>query len=131
MLDPDRQLDRAARMALILERDGPECVWCRRSVDVGLVAATTEHIVPRIKGGPSWIENEVAACRRCNGERGHRTPGEWIDECERRGWDPNVDAVVRALESLRAAIEVRGGQRRARQYVATQLRRLRPRTTPA
>jgi hypothetical protein len=64
------------------------------------VAATTEHLVPRIKGGPSWLENEVAACRRCNGGRGHRPPGAWIDECTGRGWDPNVDAVVRALESL-------------------------------
>jgi hypothetical protein len=128
MLDPGLQLDRAARMALILERDGAECVWCRRPVDVGLVAATTDHVVPRIKGGPSWIENEVAACRRCNGERGHRTPGEWVDECERRGWEPNVAAVVGALESLLAAIEVRGGQRRARAYATTQLRRLRPLT---
>lgn len=118
-------------MAEILRRDGAECVWCRRPVDVGLVAATTEHLVPRIKGGPSWIENEVAACRRCNGERGHRTPGEWIDDCERRGWRPNRDAVVRTLESLQVAIAERGGQRRARPYVATQLRRLRPRIARA
>jgi hypothetical protein len=126
----DRQLDRRERMAAILERDGADCVWCRRPVDVGLVAATTEHLVPRIKGGPSWIENEVAACRRCNGERGHRTPGEWIEECERRGWHPNRDAVVGALEALRLAIAARGGQRRARPYVVTQLRRLRPRIAP-
>lgn len=122
---PDRQLSRRERMALILRRDGAECVWCRRPLEVGLVAATTEHLVPRIKGGPSWIENELAACRRCNGERGHRTPGEWFDECERRGWVPNREVIVRALESLDAAIVARGGQRRARPYVASQLRRLR------
>ena len=83
-----------------------------------------EHLVPRIKGGPSWIENELAACRRCNGERGHRTPGEWFDECERRGWNPNRDVIVRALRSLSEAIVERGGQRRARPYIASQLRRL-------
>ena len=120
-----RELNRRDRMALILERDGAHCVWCRRPLGVGLVRATTEHLVPRIKGGPSWIENELAACRRCNGERGHRTPGEWFDECVRRGWDPDRQAIVRALESLAAAIEQRGGQRRARPYVASQLRRLR------
>ena len=49
-------------MALILERDGKACVWCRRPLEVGFVEATTEHVVPRLKGGPSWIENEVAAC---------------------------------------------------------------------
>lgn len=117
-------LPRRERLRLVLERDGAACVWCRRPVDTGLVRATTEHVVPRIKGGPSWLENEVAACARCNRERGHRTPADWIDECVRRGWDPDVDAVVHALRSLQAAIVVRGGQRRARPYVAAQLRRL-------
>jgi hypothetical protein len=70
------------------------------------------------------VENELAACPRCNGERGHRTPGEWIDECERRGWHPNRAVVIRALHALRAAIEDRGGQRRARPYIASQLRRI-------
>ena len=119
-----RQLNRRERMALILERDGAECVWCRRALEVGLVGATTEHLVPRIKGGPSWIENELAACRRCNGERGHRTPGDWFDECDRRGWNPNLAVIVEALRRLDAAIAHRGGQRRARPYVASQLRRL-------
>ena len=83
--------------------------------------------MPRIKGGPSWIENEVAACRRCNGRRGHRTPAEWIDECEGLGWEPDVAVVIAALERLERAIGRRGGQRRARPYVASQLRRLRNR----
>jgi len=109
---------------MVLERDGAECVWCRRPLEVGLVGATTEHVVPKIKGGPSWIENEVAACRRCNGQRGHRTPAEWIDECEGRGWEPNRTVIVAALASLRAAIAERGGKRRARPYVESQLRRL-------
>ena len=124
---PDDHLPRAARLARILERDGARCVWCGRAVGEGLVAATTEHVVPRIKGGPSWIENEVAACRRCNGRRGHRTPADWLDECEALGWEPNPAAIVAALERLDAAIERRGGQRRARPYLASQLRRLRNR----
>ena len=118
-------MNRRQRMELILDRDGNRCVWCRRTLEVGLVAATTEHLVPRIKGGPSWLENEVAACRRCNGERGHRTLGEWLDECERRGWQPERDVIIRTLQSLQAAIARRGGQRRARPYIESQLRRLR------
>ena len=118
------QLNRRQRLAIVLERDGAACVWCGRPLEVGLVVATTEHLVPRIKGGPSWIENELAACRRCNGERGHRTPGEWFDECQRRGWNPNREVIVRALRSLSDAIVERGGQRRARPYIASQLRRL-------
>ena len=111
-------------MARILERDGRHCVWCRRKLEVGYVHATTEHVVPRLKGGPSWIENEVAACARCNNERRHMTPGEWIEECERRGWQPDRAAIVRVLSSLEDAIERNGGQRRARPYVRSQLRRL-------
>ncbi|MCB0992111.1 MAG: HNH endonuclease [Acidimicrobiales bacterium] len=120
------QPNRRERMELILDRDGAACVWCRRPLEVGLVVATTEHLVPRIKGGPSWIENELAACKRCNGQRGHRTPADWIEECRERGWEPDVDAVVGALLALQDAIAARGGQRRARPYIASQLRRLAP-----
>ena len=111
-------------MALILERDGDTCVWCGRRFE-RLVRPTTEHLVPRLKGGPSWLENEVAACRRCNGERGHLSLGEWAEECERRGWPVDRRRLIRTLESLVAAIGERGGQRRARPWLAAQLRRLR------
>ena len=107
-----------------MERDGATCVWCGRQIDTDLVGATTEHVVPRIKGGPSWIENEVVACHRCNGERGHASPAQWVQECERRGWAVNKLAVQRSLASLEKAIVSRGGQRRARVYVASQLRRV-------
>jgi len=118
-----RELNRRQRLERIMERDGAQCVWCGRDLG-GLVEATTEHMVPRIKGGPSWIENEVAACRRCNGQRGHLTPAEWLDECERRGWSVRRELVLATLEGLRAAIAQRGGQRRARPYIDSQIRRI-------
>lgn len=116
-------LDRATRLRAAARRDGNRCVWCGREC-TGLVRATTDHLVPKVKGGPSWLENEVVACRRCNGERGHRSPGDWFTECERRGWEPDLDAVLGALRDLDTAIAQRGGQRRARPYLAAQLRRL-------
>ncbi len=117
------QANRSQRLEQILERDGPTCVWCGRRFE-GLVRATTEHLVPRLKGGPSWLENEVAACRRCNGQRGHSSLGDWADECERRGWPVDRARLLRTLEELTAAITRRGGQRRARPWLAAQLRRL-------
>ena len=117
------QANRSQRLEQILERDGPTCVWCGRRFE-GLVRATTEHLVPRLKGGPSWLENEVAACRRCNGQRGHASLGDWADECERRGWAVDRARLVRTLEELTAAIARRGGQRRARPWLAGQVRRL-------
>ena len=119
-------LDRAARLRAAIERDGPDCIWCRRPL-TGPVPATTEHVVPRVKGGPSWLENEVAACGRCNGARGHTGPVEWLEECERRGWEPDEDRLHRALTALAGAIGREGGQRRARPYLDAQLRRLRRR----
>jgi hypothetical protein len=123
------QLDRADRLTAILERDGPTCVWCGR-VFGPLIRPTTEHVVPRVKGGPSRLENEVAACGRCNRERGHRTPVQWLEACERRGWAPDGDRLLRVLGSLEAAIGREGGQRKARPYLDAQLRRLRRRETP-
>ena len=118
------QIGRAARLALILERDGAVCVWCGREIDTALVRATTEHLVPKLKGGPSWIENELAACSRCNSRRGHTSPCQWLAECEGNGWQPRRDLVAAGLERLQAAIAERGGQRRARTYAERQLRRL-------
>jgi len=120
------QLGRADRLDAARDRDGDTCVWCGCVFD-GRTRPTTEHVIPRVKGGPSWLENEVAACRRCNGERGHRGLVEWLDECERRGWVPDVARLERVLVSLDAAIAARGGQRKARPQLASQLRRLRRR----
>jgi len=120
------QLGRSERLAAARRRDGDTCVWCGREL-TGHVTATTDHLVPKVKGGPSWLENEVAACRRCNGERGHRGVADWLEECERRGWSPDAQRLQGLLESLVLAIEERGGQRRARPHLETQLRRLRRR----
>jgi hypothetical protein len=95
------------------------------------VRATTDHLVPKVKGGPSWPENEVAACRRCNADRGHRGPVEWLEECLRRGWHPDEDRLARMLAMLVAAIAREGGQRRARPYLDAQLRRMRRRVPSA
>jgi 5-methylcytosine-specific restriction endonuclease McrA len=117
------QPGRAERRRQAAERDGARCVWCRREC-TGLVRPTTDHLVPKVKGGPSWAENEVVACGRCNRERGHTTPADWLAECERRGWEPDVAAVTRALRALDRATAERGGARRARPYLTLQLRRM-------
>ena len=121
-----RSPDRATRRALARRRDGDTCVWCGRGFGP-LVPPTTDHLVPRAKGGPSWLENEVMACRRCNGARGHLGPAAWFEECLGRGLAPDLDRLLGTLTALEAAIERRGGQRRARPYLDHELRRLRRR----
>jgi hypothetical protein len=117
-------LPRGERLAHILARDGAECVWCRRDLPLGHRDLTLEHVIPRLKGGPAWLENEVAACRPCNRQRRHTAPLAWLDDCERRGLTPNRDAITQSLHRLKTAIEARGGQRKARPYLDAQLRRL-------
>ncbi|MDT0276962.1 HNH endonuclease [Blastococcus goldschmidtiae] len=126
MSRPAAQSARAVRLLAVLERDGATCVWCGRCF-AALVLPTTEHVVPRVKGGPSRLENEVAACRRCNAERGHRGAVEWLEECLRRGWAPDEARLARSLAALAAVIAREGGQRRARPHLDAQLRRLRRR----
>jgi 5-methylcytosine-specific restriction endonuclease McrA len=117
-------IPRRERMRLILERDGEHCVWCRRPLAADDRLASLEHVVPRLKGGPAWLDNEVVACRSCNRKRGHRSPTAYLEELEGQGLEPDRDAIEAALRRLDDAIERHGGQRRARPYLAGQLRRL-------
>lgn len=121
---PKKQANRAERRAQMLEEGQTKCVWCGREFDERMVIATTEHLIPRIKGGPSWAENEVVACRRCNSRRGHRTLTDWHDACKQEGWSPNTALIVERLCLLEEAIAHHGGQRKARPVLRSQLRRL-------
>lgn len=117
------QPGRSQRLERILDRDGPTCVWCSARFD-RLIVPTTEHVVPRVKGGPSWLENEVAACRRCNRERGHASPVQWLDEVRMRGRMPRPEVVEAALRRLADRIRRDGGARRIRGYLRAELRKL-------
>ncbi|GGI06198.1 hypothetical protein GCM10011354_17890 [Egicoccus halophilus] len=113
----------AQRLVLAMDRDGPFCVWCSREFS-DLVRPTREHVVPRVKGGPSIPENEVAACARCNRERGHASPVQWLDEVVARGRTPRPEVLEASLRRLADHIERHGGLRRIRGYLATELRKL-------
>lgn len=110
-------------MTAILDRDGRTCVWCARRFGE-LVPPTTEHVIARVKGGPSWIENEVAACRRCNAERGHASPVQHLDTVRRLGREPRRDVVEAALLRLEERILADGGARRVRGALRSELRKL-------
>ncbi len=95
-------------------------MWCRIPLEPGDRLLSVDHVIPRLKGGPAWPENEVAACRPCNRARGHASPTDWL----RARPSANREAIVACLLALRDAIAERGGQRKARPYLDAQLRRL-------
>jgi 5-methylcytosine-specific restriction endonuclease McrA len=75
-MDPNSQPK--AIVLLMRQQDG-KCFYCGRRMkyhpkvrNIGR-AATIDHIIPRSKGGAKGpMVNGVAACKRCNNERGDR-----------------------------------------------------------
>lgn len=63
------------RRELLWLKEGKRCHWC--GCATRLVSgddwdqATTEHIIPRYKGGTNEESNLTSSCRRCNNRRSH------------------------------------------------------------
>lgn len=63
-------------------RDGFGCYLCH--VFCPPWDWTIDHLLPRARGGRSFDSNLAAACSRCNGAKGNRTPREWRDAQQAR-----------------------------------------------
>jgi hypothetical protein len=50
-----------------------ECVYCRSTKDL-----TTDHLIPRSRGGDDSADNVVLACQPCNASRGEKGIFEWL-----------------------------------------------------
>ena len=121
-----RQLAPAARLERLLELGEHRCAWCGFDLDKPAARPTRDHIVPKIKGGPTRLENEVASCASCNQLRGHRSPSQFIEDSRReRGVESNAAHVADQLDSLDAAIKREGGMRKIRDYVVREAKRVR------
>ena len=73
----------------VLGRDRHRCAYCDG------VATTVDHVLPRSRGGAnSWL-NTVAACGRCNGRKGDRTPIEAGLFLRRDPYAPSWASLVR------------------------------------
>ena len=57
---------------MLFRRDGNQCMYCGSQFEDRYL--TRDHIVPQVQGGPDTWVNVVAACRRCNQQKGGRTP---------------------------------------------------------
>jgi 5-methylcytosine-specific restriction endonuclease McrA len=76
-------------VVLVLNSDyGRRCGYC------GGAASTIDHVLPRSRGGANTWENTVAACGRCNGRKGNRTPAEARMPLRRAPWRPSWAALT-------------------------------------
>lgn len=110
-------LNKSQRIAAIIERDGPGCVWCSYELVVGDPDLTTEHLVPKSKGGASDMLNEVAACARCNNDRKVRKPVSYALECLAKGKKVRTNIILERLEAMS-----KSSNRKSRSYIANQYR---------
>ena len=66
-------------------RDHGRCAYCEKQLTLHCV--TFDHVVPRARGGDSSWDNLVAACGKCNSQKGDALPvGEWMPK--RRPYKP-------------------------------------------
>ena len=102
------------------------CAWCGYDLTKPNARPTRDHIVPKIKGGPTRVENEVASCGSCNQKRGHASPSQYVESSrDERGLEPDAALVADQLDALDAAIQREGGMRKIRDYVTREARRVR------
>jgi 5-methylcytosine-specific restriction endonuclease McrA len=126
MTKDTRQMAPQQRLDHLLELGEGRCAWCGYDLAKPNARPTRDHIVPKIKGGPTRLENEVASCGSCNQKRGHTSPSQYIESSRRdRGLEPNAALVADQLDALDAAIQRDGGMRKIRDYVTREAKRVR------
>ncbi len=124
--DNTRQMSSEARIEHLLELQDYQCAWCGYDLTKPNARPTRDHVVPKIKGGPTRLENEVASCGSCNRQRGHRSPSQFIESSrDERGLEPKAGLVADQLDALAAAIQREGGMRKIRDYVTREAKRVR------
>ena len=119
-----RQHTKEDRLDILLELGGGNCAWCGFDLSKPQARPVRDALVPKVKGGPSRLENEVAACGACNQLRGSSSPSQFIEKSRsERLLEPNAKLVAEQLDSLDAAIQSEGGMRKIRDYVTREAKR--------
>lgn len=69
----------------VKEREKPnECIYCGSKESL-----STDHLIPKSRGGPDTGDNAITACRRCNSSKGDKGVYEWYS-LERRNELPRI-----------------------------------------
>ncbi|MCZ7404393.1 MAG: HNH endonuclease [Candidatus Methanoperedens sp.] len=61
-----------------------ECIYCGSKEPL-----STDHLIPKSRGGPDTGDNAITACKRCNSSKGDRGVYEWYG-LERRNELPRI-----------------------------------------
>jgi hypothetical protein len=72
------------KMSSILREDQQQlknkkiCIYCGSKTHLSY-----DHIIPKSKGGPDNIHNQVLSCKKCNSSKGNKDIFEWFQESEK------------------------------------------------
>ena len=93
--------ERSGRLKFeLFAAQGSKCFYCEHDMEPSKLSdCEVDHIVPRSQGGPDAMVNYILAHRRCNGEKGEKTPFQW--KHGREGWDGYVHRVESQATTLR------------------------------
>lgn len=59
----------------LLNQTGWRCAYCSKPLNRWTM--TEDHVWPRALGGSNARSNKLAACKRCNQDKGHQPLGVW------------------------------------------------------
>lgn len=59
----------------VIQRAGNCCEYCRAQAQYAPSSFTIEHIVPRVLGGSTTLENLALSCQGCNGHKYDKIEG--------------------------------------------------------
>jgi hypothetical protein len=91
------------------------CFWCgiemekngkRHGQPLRPNHCTTDHVIPTAKGGRDHPDNIVAACNRCNNERGDRPADQWVLLLARRVPKQQVADVLQKLTKFGISVAI-------------------------
>jgi hypothetical protein len=88
---------RTRRIGKTLKRTNGRCVWCSRSLRVGDMYLSAEHLIALGDGGRDIEANLLPACTPCNHQRGSCSIQEWIGHCARAGHVVQFAAIENSL----------------------------------
>ncbi len=75
----------------VLFRDRFTCIYCGKEGK----PLTIDHVIPRSKGGETDWDNCVACCKRCNNNKGAKTPREARMHLIKRPFQPTIAEFMR------------------------------------
>ena len=87
--------------------------------DIHGVIATTDHLMPKSRGGSDSVKNLIVMCGSCNMDKGDRSPSQWIKSRAGRGLKL-TKAAIKTLHDAEFASQKQYSKQRKRDHPGRQ-----------